>query len=415
MKNLKSLIISVLIVIMSCGFAYAGEGVLTVSAEAEDGVITVRGSAPDGVKTLVAVKIADPNGKIIYMNDKYSEDDGSFSFVMPIAEKIKGSYSVWASCLGCENAKCEAYLDVKSENEILAFSVDGVPGKISGTSVTVETTGRIGESAAKFALSEKAHAEVDGVIQESGVTVNDFRHNVKYTVIAEDGTSQVYTVRVSKKESSSGGGGGGSSSGSKKNNSSEVRVITPAADGKAEQESAPSFNDVEKNHWAYKAVEALTSKGIINGTGKNEFSPDKNISREEFVKMIITASGKSPIYTDSAFTDVDKDSWYAPYVYSAVKEGYIKGESETLFGSGKNITREDMAVILVRCGGEKINSSSREYVPFTDDADISDYAKEAVAALFKGGFADGNGDGTFAPKAFATRAEAAKLIYKIFG
>ena len=131
--------------------------------------------------------------------------------------------------------------------------------------------------------------------------------------------------------------------------------------------------------------------------------------------MIITASGKSPIYTDSAFTDVDKDSWYAPYVYSAVKEGYIKGESETLFGSGKNITREDMAVILVRCGGEKINSSSREYVPFTDDADISDYAKEAVAALFKGGFADGNGDGTFAPKAFATRAEAAKLIYKIFG
>lgn len=129
MKILKSLIISLLIVIMSCGFAYAGEGALTVSAEAKDGVISVNGSAPDGVKTLVAVKIADPNGKIIYMNDKYSEDDGSFSFVMPIAEKIKGSYSVWASCLGYENAKCEAYLDVKSENEILAFSRRRCPGQ----------------------------------------------------------------------------------------------------------------------------------------------------------------------------------------------------------------------------------------------------------------------------------------------
>ncbi|HHW00656.1 MAG TPA: S-layer homology domain-containing protein, partial [Clostridiaceae bacterium] len=52
-------------------------------------------------------------------------------------------------------------------------------------------------------------------------------------------------------------------------------------------------------------------------------------------------------------------------------------------------------------------------VPFTDEAEISGYAKEAVAAIQKAGIIKGTGDGRFAPKNNATRAEAAVIIYRL--
>ena len=49
-----------------------------------------------------------------------------------------------------------------------------------------------------------------------------------------------------------------------------------------------------------------------------------------------------------------------------------------------------------------------------DDADeISDYAKQAVAYLADNGVVNGVDGKNFAPKAFATRAQAAKIIYML--
>lgn len=417
MKILRSIILSLLIIMTSFCGVFADEGVVTVNASADDGKISITGTVPNKNSTLVAVKILNPNGDLIYMNDKKSNEDGTFSFTAPLKEKIKGDYTVWASCMGYENAKCVAYLDVSDKKEILAFSVNGVPGKISGTSITIETTGRIGESAAEFALSERAYAEVDGVIQESGVTTNDFRYNVKYTVIAEDGSSAVYTVHVVQKETSakgSGGGGGGSSSSSKKNNSSDVRVLPQTPADKSDTDDKQVFPDVPKTHWAYEYIKKLASDGIISGDDSGNFFPDKNVSREEFVKMIVSASGISPVYTDSEFEDIDIDSWYAPYILSAVKAGYVNGESSVAFGIGKSITREDMALIIARCKNDTYKSPIRKYTPFSDESDISEYAINSVRSLYESGLIDGIGDGSFSPKAFATRAQAAKLICSIF-
>ena len=48
---------------------------------------------------------------------------------------------------------------------------------------------------------------------------------------------------------------------------------------------------------------------------------------------------------------------------------------------------------------------------FTDAGNIANYAKDAISALEKLGILNGMGDGTFAPTANATRAQAAKVIY----
>ena len=77
-----------------------------------------------------------------------------------------------------------------------------------------------------------------------------------------------------------------------------------------------------------------------------------------------------------------------------------------------DITRQDMAVVLHRASAyceialDKVNSRA----VFEDKEEISDYAVESVEELQQAGIINGNGSGSFMPMAFATRAEAAKMI-----
>ena len=41
--------------------------------------------------------------------------------------------------------------------------------------------------------------------------------------------------------------------------------------------------------WAHEAIEYLAENDVINGDGNGNFLPDNNITREEFVKMIVLA------------------------------------------------------------------------------------------------------------------------------
>lgn len=83
-----------------------------------------------------------------------------------------------------------------------------------------------------------------------------------------------------------------------------------------------------------------------------------------------------------------------------------------MFGVGKNITRQDMCVMIYRAAtasGMEIKAS--DYAEFADDASISDYAKEAVYSLRECGAVNGITETEFAPNENATRAQAAKIIY----
>ena len=114
------------------------------------------------------------------------------------------------------------------------------------------------------------------------------------------------------------------------------------------------------------------------------------------------------------FADVNKDAWYAHYVETGLASGVISGISETEFGIGKPITREDMATILYR--GVKVaeyNMYSVADTDFTDKDTISPYAQEAVTALSGAKVINGMEDGSFMPKKTATRAEAAMMLYKL--
>ena len=140
------------------------------------------------------------------------------------------------------------------------------------------------------------------------------------------------------------------------------------------------------------------------------------MTREEFVKVLVLATGVYDSGAQCSFDDVAEDGWYYPYIASAVKAGLVNGVSKDRFGVGSVITRQDMAVMICR-GANMMGISfanSDASVAFTDADSISDYAMASVTALCNAGIIDGMGDGSFAPTGSLTRAQAAKVTYRCY-
>lgn len=156
----------------------------------------------------------------------------------------------------------------------------------------------------------------------------------------------------------------------------------------------------------------MYDRKIISGTGKNNFEPDNAATREEFVKMLLLSKGIAPGEYETGFLDVSSSEWYYTYVGAAKKAGIVKGIEENRFGTGLNITREDMCVLIYRAFYD--GQTAEEY-GFYDSRKISDYAKNAVNVLCKNGILKGDENSNFNPQDNATRAEIAAVLYRIIG
>ena len=99
----------------------------------------------------------------------------------------------------------------------------------------------------------------------------------------------------------------------------------------------------------------------------------------------------------------------------AFNSGVVNGVSETEFGVGKYITREDMAVMIyraVKASGMDVEIIVENPAELSDMDSVSDYAKEAVEFMIEKGAINGI-NGEFRPKDYATRAQTAQMLYQI--
>lgn len=174
------------------------------------------------------------------------------------------------------------------------------------------------------------------------------------------------------------------------------------------------FIDLDTVPWAEESITDLAKKGVLAGKSKLKFEPQANVTREEFVKMLVLGLEiSSEEAAECSFDDVMDTDWFRPYVALGVKTGVVSGISEQFFGSGMNITRQDMAVMIYRAAQKSGYSFGQEAKSFKDDSDIADYAAEAVSILGGAGIINGNEEGSFSPRECASRAEAAVIIYNI--
>ena len=174
-----------------------------------------------------------------------------------------------------------------------------------------------------------------------------------------------------------------------------------------------SFLDVPKTHWAADSVNKLVLAGVISRDSSRNFRPEDNITRAEFVKMIVTALKIEG--GGGSFSDMEASHWAHSYAVAALKAGIVTGYEDGSFHGGQMITREEMAVILKRAmdytGWNGELNGAKE---FTDGQDISDYAVGSIAAMSAAGIINGMPDGRFMPAANATRAQAAKIICGVY-
>lgn len=315
---------------------------------------------------------------------------------------------------------------ITQKPSITAFSLKEAPnaaGEIKNGTITIKLAESMrgkGPFTPVFALASQAGgaaAYVGAEAQTSGVSKQAFDGPVTYRVTDDSGEETEYKVSITyqapKEPDRAESGKGTSNANSGKGIVDQIGFAAP--DSGLEQ--APGFADID-GCWAKNEITILSQKGILSGRDASHFAPDDAISREEFVKVVLLAFG---LYDENAkeagFTDVAPGDWYASYVASAVACGVINGISETEFGAGQNITRQDMAVILLRAAqaAGKSFEKTQEALAFSDAADISPYAAESVLTLYAAGVIGGFGDGTYRPGQAATRAQVARLVCVAMG
>ncbi len=180
--------------------------------------------------------------------------------------------------------------------------------------------------------------------------------------------------------------------------------------------SIKEFADVEGITWAERQIEVLAGKGFINGKSEGIFDPNAAITRAEFAALLTRLLALSGEVSSMPFTDVPSDAWYAEDVAAAFANGVVNGNSATTFDPNGNITRQEMAVMIGRVLSEQgyFAADTTELTAFTDSNAVAAWAKSGVAMAAREEIVNGNPDGSFAPAANASRAEAAVMLYRLF-
>ncbi|WP_145407800.1 glycoside hydrolase family 9 protein [Paenibacillus xylanexedens] len=164
------------------------------------------------------------------------------------------------------------------------------------------------------------------------------------------------------------------------------------------------------------AVRAIAARAIITGKSPETYDPAGKLTRAEFVQMLVKFFDANDAAAVSQFSDVKKDAWYYTAVASAEKLGIVQGKNSSTFGTNDILTRQEMIVLLHRAllmTDHSLQAIEQELPLFTDQANISEYAQNAVTALKQANILDVSPSGSLDPKLQASRAEAAVLIYNL--
>ena len=131
--------------------------------------------------------------------------------------------------------------------------------------------------------------------------------------------------------------------------------------------------------------------------------------------MLVNVLGIKPGTVTPDFNDVSETDWFYESVSAAASAGIVDGVGNGCFGTGLNITRQDMVVMTCRAL-EKVSNMSLpegETGIFNDYNNIAEYAKGYISSAYKLGIVSGRDNNMFAPTENTTRAEAAVFIYNL--
>lgn len=172
--------------------------------------------------------------------------------------------------------------------------------------------------------------------------------------------------------------------------------------------SHSNFLDTDE-HWAVGDINYLSERNLIAGVDKNHFAPDKPITRAEAV-VILDRICNFKNTTKNPFYDVPNNYWAHDSILKAYNNDIIKGISKNQFGPDKNLTRAQLAVILERSFNLKEpNVKTQDFL----DVPSKYWAYDEISLLKKYGFISGRTANKFFPDTSVTRAEFSSMVKRI--
>jgi uncharacterized protein YjdB len=176
-----------------------------------------------------------------------------------------------------------------------------------------------------------------------------------------------------------------------------------------------NFDDMPESHWASRAVQVLSAKHIIEGITLGEFNPNGKTTRAQFAALLVRALQiKKQATWTTEFEDVQADAWYAEDVVAASRAGLVTGVTKQTFDPNAELTREQMAILLVRAyeyRNGSYTSINRKLDDYADQSEISTWALEDVNKAIELGILSGISNERFSPSSTALRMETAEALY----
>lgn len=172
-----------------------------------------------------------------------------------------------------------------------------------------------------------------------------------------------------------------------------------------------TFSDLSQSDENYVAINFLKENDIVRGYPDGTFKAENPVSRVESLKFIYEGLNK-PISKRYIleFADTDSKAWYARYIASAQKDGVVKGYEGNLFKPANNVTRAEFVKMLMESAGYNIGSFKPAEKPYTDVDNAAWYSGYIAVAKEKN-LLDTSSN-MFRPNESITRGEVAQLLYK---
>ena len=180
-----------------------------------------------------------------------------------------------------------------------------------------------------------------------------------------------------------------------------------------------NFSDYDSSRFEFHTMERLSETGVILGNEKGEAKPFDKVTRAEAVAMVMRFIGLGS--TDDfkvKFDDVSRSDWFYSVVAAANKTGIVLGDSETTFSPERNVTREEITVMVARAieyAGLRCPKSTVKNI--ADEDKISVWARDAydfVGSSYISDYDDKDPENpirVLKPQKAASRYDVAYLIY----
>lgn len=183
------------------------------------------------------------------------------------------------------------------------------------------------------------------------------------------------------------------------------RVQLPHPSGQSQ-----AFADLATTHWAYAQIDLAVAGQHMRGYPDGTFRPDAEISRAEFLTVLMRAYPKTGT-SGAQFADVPAGHWAAKNIALARGLGLVTGEGNRFYPDSP-INRAEMAVMLQRFLALPELEGFRPGFP--DMTSAWTWAAPSVQMLSRYGLLAGFPDGTFGPEKTATRAQVAVILSRLY-